>query len=295
MVKTFYLSNGLKVAMEYMPQYRSVSMGVWVKAGSVNENKQTNGMAHVIEHMLFKGTEKRTARELADAMTEIGGNMDAYTTKEYTCFYTKTLYEHLFYAIDILGDMLSNSKIDENDLKKELGVIAEEIDMYDDSPEDIVHERLQEVIWREHSLGYLISGDKQTVLGFKRQDVLDFMKQYYTADRMTIAISGYFEEARVLEALENCFGGIAPRYKASLLEANAQIAKAKYYPSLYMQHKDVEQVHMIIAFESLDYYDPERYILSVVNSLLGGNVNSRLFQTIREEMGLSHLFLWRFL
>ena len=177
MVKTFYLSNGLKVAMEYMPQYRSVSMGVWVKAGSVNENKQTNGMAHVIEHMLFKGTEKRTARELADAMTEIGGNMDAYTTKEYTCFYTKTLYEHLFYAIDILGDMLSNSKIDENDLKKELGVIAEEIDMYDDSPEDIVHERLQEVIWREHSLGYLISGDKQTVLGFKRQDVLDFLRK----------------------------------------------------------------------------------------------------------------------
>lgn len=288
MVKTFYLSNGLKVAMEYMPQYRSVSMGVWVKAGSVNENKQTNGIAHVIEHMLFKGTEKRTARELADAMTEIGGNMDAYTTKEYTCFYTKTLYEHLFYAIDILGDMLSNSKIDENDLKKELGVIAEEIDMYDDSPEDIVHERLQEVIWREHSLGYLISGDKQTVLGFKRQDVLDFMKQYYTADRMTIAISGYFEEAKVLEALENCFGGIAPGNKVSLLEANAQIAKAKYYPSLYMQHKDVEQVHMIIAFESLDYYDPERYILSVVNSLLGGNVNSRLFQTIREEMGLSY-------
>ena len=157
-----------------------------------------------------------------------------------------------------------------------------------ESGADIVHERLQEVIWREHSLGYLISGDKQTVLGFKRQDVLDFMKQYYTADRMTIAISGYFEEARVLEALENCFGGIAPGYKASLLEANAQIAKAKYYPSLYMQYKDVEQVHMIIAFESLDYYDPERYILSVVNSLLGGNVNSRLFQTIREEMGLSY-------
>ena len=114
------------------------------------------------------------------------------------------------------------------------------------------------------------------------------MKQYYTADRMTIAISGYFEEAKVLEALENCFGGIAPGCKASLLEANAQIATAKYYPSLYMQHKDVEQVHMIIAFESLDYYDPERYILSVVNSLLGGNVNSRLFQTIREEMGLSY-------
>lgn len=288
MVKTFYLKNGLKVAMEYMPQYRSVSMGVWVKAGSVNEDRQTNGMAHVIEHMLFKGTEKRTARALADAMTEIGGNMDAYTTKEYTCFYTKTLYEHLFYAIDILGDMLCHSKIDEEDLKKELGVIAEEIDMYDDSPEDIVHERLQEAIWKEHSLGYLISGEKQTVLEFQRQDVLDFMEKYYTADRMTIAISGYFEESKVLDALNVVFGEIASGKGSSLFEANVQIPKATYYPALYMQHKDVEQVHMIMAFESLDYYDSERYVLSVVNSLLGGNVNSRLFQTIREEMGLSY-------
>ena len=118
MVKTLYLSNGIQVAMEYMPQYRSVSLGVWVRAGSVNENDQNNGMAHVIEHMMFKGTMRRTARDLADAMTEIGGNIDAYTTKEYTCYYAKTLHEHLYKAIYILGDMLTGSLMSEEDLKK---------------------------------------------------------------------------------------------------------------------------------------------------------------------------------
>lgn len=290
MVKTFYLSNGIQVAMEYMPQYRSVSLGVWVKAGSVNENSQNNGMAHVIEHMMFKGTGHRTARELADAMTEIGGNMDAYTTKEYTCYYAKTLYEHLYYAIDILGDMLTNSLISEEDLQKELGVIAEEIDMYDDSPEDIVHERLQETIWREHPLGYLISGEKSVIQNFHRQDVLKFMEEYYTADRMVISLSGYFDEEKVLEALENAFSRVPTGKNAGGVGDRTEIEsdRALYHSSLYMQHKDIEQVHMIMAFDSIDYYDPERYIFSVANNLLGGNVNSRLFQTIREDMGLAY-------
>lgn len=284
MVKTFNLSNGIQVAMEYMPQYRSVSLGVWVKAGSVNENDQNNGMAHVIEHMMFKGTMRRTARELADAMTEIGGNMDAYTTKEYTCYYAKTLHEHLYKAIDILGDMLTNSMISEEDLQKELGVIAEEIDMYDDSPEDIVHERLQEAVWQDHPLGYLISGEKSVIQNFHRQDVLDFMSEYYTANRMVISLSGYFDEEKVLMALETAFSSV-PSGKNVEFENQDH---ALYYPSLYLQHKDIEQVHMIMAFESIDYYDLERYILSVANNLLGGNVNSRLFQVIREDMGLAY-------
>ncbi|MGN0204547.1 MAG: M16 family metallopeptidase [Coprococcus sp.] len=284
MVKTFNLSNGIQVAMEYMPQYRSVSLGVWVKAGSVNENDQNNGMAHVIEHMMFKGTRRRTARELADAMTEIGGNMDAYTTKEYTCYYAKTLHEHLYKAIDILGDMLTNSMISEEDLQKELGVIAEEIDMYDDSPEDIVHERLQEAVWQDHPLGYLISGEKSVIQDFHRQDVLDFMEEYYTASRMVISLSGYFNEEKVLMALETAFSSVP---SGKNLEFENQ-DRALYYPSLYLQHKDIEQVHMIMAFDSIDYYDSERYILSVANNLLGGNVNSRLFQVIREDMGLAY-------
>ncbi len=284
MVKTFNLSNGIQVAMEYMPQYRSASLGVWVRAGSVNENDQNNGMAHVIEHMMFKGTGRRTARELADAMTEIGGNMDAYTTKEYTCYYAKTLYEHLYKAIDILGDMLTNSMISEEDLQKELGVIAEEIDMYDDSPEDIVHERLQEAVWRDHPLGYLISGEKSVIQNFHRQDVLNFMAEYYTANRMVISLSGYFDEEKVRMALEKAFSAVPSGNNADFENQD----HALYYPSLYMQHKDIEQVHMIMAFESIDYYDPERYIFSVANNLLGGNVNSRLFQVIREDMGLAY-------
>ena len=284
MVKTFNLSNGIQVAMESMPQYRSVSLGVWVRAGSVNENAQNNGMAHVIEHMMFKGTGRRTARELADAMTEIGGNMDAYTTKEYTCYYAKTLHEHLYKAIDILGDMLTNSLISEEDLQKELGVIAEEIDMYDDSPEDIVHERLQEAVWRDHPLGYLISGEKSVIQNFHRQDVLNFMAQYYTAGRMVISISGYFDEEKVLKALEAAFSSV-PSGETAEFENQE---RALYHPSLYMQHKDIEQVHMIMAFESIDYDDPERYVFSVANNLLGGNVNSRLFQVIREDMGLAY-------
>lgn len=284
MVKTLYLSNGIQIAMEYMPQYRSVSLGVWVRAGSVNENDQNNGMAHVIEHMMFKGTRRRTARDLADAMTEIGGNMDAYTTKEYTCYYAKTLHEHLYKAIDTLGDMLTGSLISEEDLKKELGVIAEEIDMYDDSPEDIVHERLQQSVWKNHPLGYLISGEKSVIQNFHRQDVLDFMSEYYTADRMVISLSGYFEEEKVLEALETAFSAI-PSGRNTGCE---DVEHALYHPSLYMQHKDIEQVHMIMAFDSIDYHDPERYTYSVVNNLLGGNVNSRLFQTIREDMGLTY-------
>lgn len=287
MVKSFCLKNGIRVAMEYMPHYRSAAFGVWVKAGSVNEDDKCNGMAHVIEHMMFKGTRRRTAKEIADAMTEIGGNVDAYTTKEYTCYYAKTLHTHLDYAIDILADMLTNSLIDADDLQKELGVIAEEIDMYDDSPEDVVHEQLQKAIWREHPLGYLISGEKQVVWQFCREDVLDFMRRYYTADRMVITLSGYFDEAHILEVLEQAFAAVPVGNTDGDL-CNSHIPDAAYHRALYTQHKDIEQVHMIMAFDCIDYFDSERYTLSVVNNLLGGNVNSRLFQAIREDMGMAY-------
>jgi predicted Zn-dependent peptidase len=287
MVNTYHLKNGIQVVMEDVPHYRSVSFGVWVKAGSVNEDDRTNGMAHVIEHMMFKGTGRRSAREIADAMTEIGGNVDAYTTKEYTCYYAKTLHEHLYYAIDILADMLTNSLIDEDDLQKELGVIAEEIDMYDDSPEDIVHEQLQKAVWKGHPLGYLISGDKSVVQKFHREDVLDFMTQYYTADRMVITLSGFFDETETLKVLEQAFANVSTGDGTKKMD-NADIPCAVYQPSLYMQHKDIEQVHLIMAYPSIQYASPERYVLSLANNIIGGNVNSRLFQTIREEMGIAY-------
>ncbi len=285
MIKNFRLSNGMRVTMEQMAGYRSAALGIWVKVGSVNETARENGMAHAIEHMVFKGTKRRTARELADDMTENGDNLEAYTTKEYTCFYARTISEHLPKAIDILSDMLTNSLFDEDDLQRELRVIAEEIDMYDDAPEDIVHERLQEAIWRGHPLGFLISGDKPTIQNFRREDILTFMEKYYTASRMILTVSGAFDETQTLKQLEAAFGNV-PVGETGM--DNAEITMAPYQSALYCKHKDVEQVHINLGFESIAYHDSKRYVCSVVNNLLGGNVNSRLFQSVREEQGLAY-------
>lgn len=177
MIHQRQLKNGIRIIMEEMPSYRSVSIGVWIRVGSMYENKQTNGMAHVIEHMLFKGTKNRTAADIANEMTALGGNMDAFTCKDCTCYYAKTLDIYAKEAMDILGDMISHSLFDEKELKKELGVILEEIDMYEDSPEDLVHEHLQMEVWKDHPLGFLISGEKEVVSKFDRQQLMEFFNK----------------------------------------------------------------------------------------------------------------------
>lgn len=285
MIKEYTLKNGITVVMEKLTLYRSVSMGIWIKAGSAYEDDTTNGVAHAIEHMLFKGTGKRTSRQLADEMTEIGGNIDAYTSKEFTCFFAKTLSEHLSRVIDILGDMITDSLIDPGDLYKELGVICEEIDMYDDSPEDIVHEQLQRSVWRDHPIGYLISGKKEIVRAFERDTLKLYMEEKYTGNRMVIALAGNFDEDQVIADLEEAFGKIPYGDGPGIKE---RAVKACYHPSIYTCQKDIEQIHMIMAFESLDFFDSRKYILAIVNSIIGGNVNSRLFQKIREELGLTY-------
>ena len=162
------LSNGITVVTEVMPYLKSASFGVFVRAGSAYENEANNGIAHMIEHMLFKGTSLRSAKQIADEMARIGGNVNAFTSKEYTSFYATTLSSHLPIAIDIISDMLLNSLIDEKALKKEKRVIIEEIDMYEDSPEDLVHDMLQQRIWKKHPLGYIISGSKTIVRKISR-------------------------------------------------------------------------------------------------------------------------------
>ena len=184
--------------METMPYLRSAALGIWVKVGSSNENEKNNGISHIIEHMLFKGTTTRNAKQIADEMARIGGDINAYTSKECTSFYAVTLDEHLSVAIDILGDMLNNSLIDEKALKKEKGVIIEEIDMYDDSPEDLVHEMLQLKVWDNHPLGYQISGSKETVKNITRDEVLAFMAKHYVSQNIVISVSGNFKEEEII-------------------------------------------------------------------------------------------------
>ncbi|BCN31456.1 M16 family metallopeptidase [Anaeromicropila herbilytica] len=282
MVNIKKLSNGITVVLEEMSYLRSTAFGVWVKVGSANEDKSNNGISHMIEHMLFKGTKSRTAKQIADDMARIGGNINAFTSKECTSYYATTLDSHLPIAIDIISDMLLNSTISEKELTKEKGVIIEEIDMYDDSPEDLAHEMLQKNVWREHPLGYLISGDKETVRSITREQILDFIDKYYVASNIVISIAGNYNEEEVLQLLENSFGSIP------VGEPSKRVSIPVYNRSLYSKNKDIEQIHLNIAYDSIDYNSEDKYALAIVNSILGGSINSRLFQNIRENHGLTY-------
>ena len=276
------LNNGIRIVMEEMPTYRSVSIGVWVRAGSMYENQANNGMAHVIEHMMFKGTSRRTAADIANEMTAIGGNMDAFTCKDCTCYYAKTLDIYAEQALDILGDMLCNSLFDEKELKKELGVILEEIDMYEDSPEDLVHEHLQMAVWDNHPLGYLISGEKDVVSGFTREKLLRFFEQFYVGENIVISVAGHFNEEAMTTWISRYFGEIS---KGKRCDSGRS---PEFKKVMWTRDKDIEQNHICLAFDCCTVLSDERYVMTVANNLLGGNMNSRLFMKIRDELGLTY-------
>ncbi len=278
------LSNKITVITEVLPYLQSTSLGIWVKVGSVNEGESNNGIAHMIEHMLFKGTSNRSAKQIADETAKIGGNMNAFTSKECTSYYATTLSEHLPNTIDILSDMFTSSLFDEKALKKEKGVIIEEIDMYDDSPEDLVHEMLQQNIWKKHPLGYLISGTKKIVRKITRDQILDFFDTYYVGENMIISVAGNFNEDFIIQMLEEKFGVM----KESPDKPVSNAGIPQYSKVIFKREKEIEQIHCNIAFNSISYLSEERYTLSVLNSILGGSVNSRLFQRIRENSGLTY-------
>lgn len=278
------LSNGITVVMETMPYLKSASFGVWVKVGSANEDESNNGIAHMIEHMMFKGTKNRTARQIADEMARIGGNLNAFTSKECTSYYATALSEHLPMAIRIIGDMLNNSLIDEKALKKEKSVILEEIDMYEDSPEDLGHDMLQQKIWRGHPLGYIISGKKTVVRKVSRNQILEFMDTFYTGENIIISIAGNFDQQEILSLVEEEFGKIRPKGIKDYIYPG----KPDYHKVVCKRHKDIEQLHINIAFNCISYISEERFAFSVINSILGGSGNSRLFQKVREEAGLTY-------
>ncbi len=258
------LKNRIRVVMEPMENYRSVSIGVWLEAGSADENKENNGVAHVVEHMLFKGTKRRSAREIADEMAAIGDNLDAYTSKECTCYYTRTLGEYAYEALDILGDMIQNARIDGEDLKKELGVILDEIDMYEDDADELCHELLQKEVWGDHPLGYIISGEKEVVKNFSTATVRSFMDNFYTGNHMLISVAGNFVPDQMLAAIENIFGTVR------VGSGNLPAPEPVYSPVIVCRHKDIEQMHLDLAFNAIPYEHKDKYVLSVVNSIWEG-------------------------
>ncbi|MBR5614653.1 MAG: insulinase family protein [Clostridia bacterium] len=277
------LSNGIRVVTENISYVKSVSVGVWIGAGSAMEEYQNNGVSHFIEHMLFKGTQNRTAKEIAEYMDRVGGQLNAVTSKEYTCYYAKTLSEHFEMAFEILSDMIKNSIFSEDSIATERKVIAEEINMSDDTPEDYIHDCLSGLVWRNHALGFPIAGTAESIRGIDRGALLSYRDGLYCGENMVISVVGNFDQAMVMASLEDKFG----RIKKSGALRKAQ-AKLEVVRGADIVKKDIEQCHVCLGLEGFSRSDKRLYDLLVVNSILGGNMSSRLFQRVREEMGLAY-------
>lgn len=276
------LKNGLRVVGEKMPHVRSVAVGVWVGVGSRAESLSENGISHYMEHMLFKGTEKRTAAQIACEMDAIGGNLNAYTTREYTCYYAKSVDEDVETVFDILSDMYRNSRLAEEETELERSVILEEISMYEDSPEDVAQEMLAKLVWGDDPLGYGIAGTKETVEGISAKDLRRFMEKYYTAENTVLAVAGSFDEKQIAELAEQYFGEV-PR-GASFVE----YGYVPFHALSGRKEKDIEQTHIAIAYPGVAQNAEERFTMAAFSGAFGGGMSSRLFQKIREEKGLAY-------
>ncbi len=283
MYKKILLDNGIKVVTNNIPHVKSVSIGIWIKAGSIYEDINSNGISHFLEHMLFKGTYNRSASEIASEIDGIGGQLNAFTSKECTCYYAKVLDSHIDLAIDILSDMILNSKFDENNIEKEKGVVFEEIGMYEDSPDELVYDILSKETFKNHSLGLPILGTINTVKKITRQDLIDYVKNYYCTENIVISVAGSFDEDSLIKTLNTKFGRkiFAPSQKNL-------ITKPKFHSNISYRFKDIEQTHICISHEGVPNDDNQIYPLLVLNNVLGGSMSSRLFQTIREEHGLAY-------
>jgi predicted Zn-dependent peptidase len=281
MIKKHKLQNGLTIITEKISYVKSVTVGLWVGAGSGNEIPENNGISHYIEHMLFKGTKKRTAREIAQAVDNIGGQINAFTGKQYTCYYTRVLSSHIDISFDLLSDMVFNSLFNKNDLTNERNVILEEIKMYEDSPEELSHEILSEAIWSKSSIGYPIIGTNDSLMGLKRKDILKYIEDNYHPENTVIAVAGNFDDEKLLELSNSYFGKWKKKSKIE-----KPVYKDSYTKGTAFRKKDIEQVHLCMGFEGINLGNDELYALMAMNNVFGSGMSCRLFQKIREEMGL---------
>lgn len=276
------LSNGIRVVSETLPKSRSVSIGVWVKVGSRHESPEIGGISHFIEHLFFKGTKKRSARDIAVEMDSIGGEMNAFTSQEATTFYAKVVDEHLPTAIDILSDILLGSKFDPLEMEKERKVILEEIKSVEDTPDDYIHELFTGTVWPDNSLGRPILGTKETIKSLKHKDIVSYIDAYYVPREIVISVAGNFEHARLIDLLNASFGklsrGGAPKHEATPVFAQA----------VSVRKKQLEQVQICLGFKGMPYSHEDRFVLSALNTVLGSGMSSRLFQEVREQNGLAY-------
>ena len=280
MIKKHTLDNGIRIVMEKIDYVRSASIGIWVNVGSNNENEVTNGLSHFIEHMLFKGTVNRKANEIAEDIDNLGGQLNAFTSKECTCFYVKVLDENINEALDILSDMFFNSLFSQEEIEKEISVVIEEIKMYEDSPEDIVHDKLSEVIFSGSPMAYNILGTEKNLKTFDRTKVKKYMEENYSPSNTVISIAGSFDEQELINIIEQKFKHWENR------EVNHTHIESDYHRKVMGINKDLEQLHMCIGNKTIGRHDKNYHSLLVLNNLFGGTMSSRIFQEVRENKGL---------
>ena len=279
MYEKITLPNGARIVFERMEGVRSVSLGIWVGAGSRFERAEEGGSAHFIEHMLFKGTATRTAAQLAEEADALGGQLNAYTTRDNTCFYTRVLDTHLPRAAEVLADMFFRSRFDEADVENEKGVIGEEIDMYEDTPEDVAAENLLAGCF-PGALGRPVLGTEETLAGLSGRSLRAFMERTYTAPRIAVALAGSFTDADV-DAVARIFAQMPPAERS-------EPERSAYAPCLTLREKAVEQNQLVLGFPGLETASEERFAMQLFSNILGGSSSSRLFQTVREKHGLCY-------
>ncbi len=274
------LPNGVRVITESIPSVRSISVGVWVNTGSRDEEEAESGISHFIEHMVFKGTRRRRMHHIARRMESVGGYLNAFTGKEYTCYYARGLDEHLARAIDTVSDLILEPAFPEKEVEKEKDVVVEEMKMYEDNPEDLIFDRFEALLYPDHALGRPVLGTPDTVHSFTRPQLLSYLDQQYTLNRMVLSVAGNVSHEEVVGLANKAFAVSRPgNSNTARLKAN------KHVPQSHIEVRPIQQAHLLLGTRAFDLHHPMRSAQTVLNTILGGGMSSRLNQNIREKYG----------
>lgn len=275
--------SGLRIVSEHIPHVQTVTIGFWVKCGTYCEQESEQGLSHFLEHMFFKGSRKRSARGIVEAFDDVGGELNAYTTKEYTCFYAKVIDEHLALAIDVLADMLAQPLFAEGDVEREKQIVLEEISLYEDAPDEIIHDKLADTIWPHHPLGRPILGTRESINGITHDNLWSFYRRYYVPENIVISAAGNVKHEDLVKIIEDSFS-----LQAGAVCAVEEVQDLPYSEKLNIIERPIEQLHLCIGFPGLSWRDKDIYTMNIMNNILGAGMSSRLFQGIREDLGLAY-------
>jgi len=282
MFRRYNLENGIPLVTESIRNMHSVTLGIWVKVGSRFEPPDKNGISHFLEHMFFKGTKKRSARDIAIEIDSIGGDLNAFTSRETTTFYVKVLDQYIERGMDLLTDIFLHSTFPEEDIEKEKRIIKEEIKMVEDTPDDYINDLFYQDVWGNTGIGLPVLGKRETVKSFRREDILSHIRRYYGTRDIVIAAAGNLHSERLLDSLNKILGGLRRGSEPKKGET------PEFKPSVNIYQKDLSEVHICLGVKGLPQSSPERYVLYILNAILGAGVSSRLFQEVREKRGLAY-------